>query len=89
MVWDLHNLAERRESYGSFLFVSLVEGDQEWVRGGGEEEKILEEDLLKALRRFLGAGGQVGDQKQIRQGAGRPSVVLGPERPTHFRHNNK
>ena len=36
----------------------------------------------------LRGGGQVVDQKKIRQGAGRPLVVLGPERLIHFRHNN-
>ena len=37
---------------------------------------------------FFG-GRQVGDHTKSHQGAGLPSVVLGLERPSHFRHNNK
>ena len=49
----------------------------------------MEEDLLTGIEGVFEAGGQVGDHKKSRQGAGRPSVVLGLERPTHFRHNDK
>ena len=49
----------------------------------------MEEALLRGFEESFGVGGQVGDHEKSRQGAGRPSVVLGPERPTHFRHNNK
>ena len=64
-------------------------------QGRGEGRKILEEALLMGFEEgfymflFLGVRGQVGDHKKSRQGAGRPSIVLGLERPTHFRHNNK
>ena len=49
-------------------------------RGKGN---ILEEALLRGFEGVFGVGGQVGDHKNIRWGAGIPSVVLGPERPTH------
>ena len=71
------------------LFVSLLQGDHGCVRGGGMGGKILVEALLMGFEGGFGGVGQVGDHKKSRQGAGRPAVVLGPERPTHFRHNNK
>ena len=58
-------------------------------RGEGWRGEILEEALLRSFEGVLGVKGQVWDQKQIRQGAGRPLVVLGPERPTCTRHSNK
>ena len=58
-------------------------------QGRGEGGKILEEALLSGLRGVLRVGGQVGDRIRSRQGAGRPSAVLGPERPARFKNNNK
>ena len=75
--------------YGSFLFASLSEGEQGWVSGEGRRGKILEEALLRGVEGVLGVWAPVEDYEKSRQGAGRPSVVLGPERPTHSRHNNK
>ena len=75
-----------RQKYNSFLFVSLLEGEQGWVQGRGEGVEDLGRGSFEGL---LGAGGQVGDHRKTRQGAGRPSVVLGAERPTHFRHSIK
>ena len=56
---------------------------------GGDLGRGPFEGLKIVFKGFLGVGGQVTDPKKIRQGAGRPSVVLGPERLTHFRHNHK
>ena len=53
--------------YGSFLFVSILEGEQGWVRGRGGGGKILEEALLRGFEGVLGGGSQVGDHKRSRQ----------------------
>ena len=55
--------------------------------GGGE---ILEEVLLRGSEGFF-LGGLVARwwTTKTRKGPGRPSVVLGPERLTHSRHNKK
>ena len=61
-----------------------------WIgQGRWKGGKLLKEALLMSFEGvFCGVGGQVGGHQRIRQGAGRPSVVLRPERPTHFWHND-
>ena len=89
MVMSAGDFASLIIRHASFSFVSFLEGEQGWARGVGREGEILEETLLRGLDGVLVVWGQVGDHQKSRQGAGRPSVVLVPERPTHFRHNNK
>ena len=53
---------EEKLLYGSFLFVSLLEGEQGWVRGGG---KILEEALLRGFEEVFGVWGPGGCHKKM------------------------
>ena len=69
----------------------MGKGGRSWKRifCGALRGSSLEEDILRGFEGDFGGGGQVRDHEKNLSGAGIPWVVLGTERPTHFKHNNK